>query len=187
MFIVYYIYCFRVLVVAIFIGIISGFLAFLWSLLIGKRKIQMPILVGIGAFFLVICGVLGYWEYLTYDYENYGGDFDYYRIPLDYPYQLSMIDEIDCASITVWKNDNHSIVKGITHYHKQENIVVGKISADCFLADKSAWFSFDTTTGIAIKYETEEEYHQALKELGFNEEPTLPMIRENGESNQKMK
>ena len=88
------------------------------------------------------------------------------------------VDMIDCASITKWKEDN-LLVTGITHYHKRENIVVGRISERCFLSDKSVWFSFDTETGIAVEYDTEDEYRQGLESLGFDDEPILLTVEEN--------
>jgi len=41
------------------------------------------------------------------------------------------------------------------------------------------WFSFDTKTGIAVEYNTEDEYQRGLKRVGFDEEPILLTIEEN--------
>lgn len=174
MFLVYYFACCIVVLVASIIGGISGSLTSMF----GNSTKQTSILVGVGTFFLVIVGVWGYWIYGTTDYYGYGGDFDYYRIPLDYPYEISMIDTTDCGDITKWQEDR-IILGGITQYHKQDNIIIGKISSECFFSHKSEWFSFDTSTGKAVLYASEKEYEQAIKELGFSKVPELLMLDDN--------
>ena len=173
MFIVYYVTCFIIIAAALLLAGLSSLLGFIL-----KWEAKTSILVGIGTFFFLMCGVFGYQVYRENDFYGYGGDFDYWRTPLDYPYEITMIDVTDCGHITRWK-DGGFIVAGITHYHKQDNIIVGKSSSTCFPHEKSEWFSFDTTTGIATEYETKAEYQQALKELGFSEEPELLTLEEN--------
>jgi hypothetical protein len=170
----YFAYCFVIILAAV-LGIASGSLASV----IGKRKKSTSILVGVGTAFFVLLGICGYYgAYLPHDYDHYGGDFDYYRMPLDYPYELSTIDTIECANISKWQEDK-LLVTGITHYRKRDNIIVGKISEECFLSDRTEWFSFDTKTGRVVRYDSEEEFRKALQALGFDEAPELLTIQEN--------
>lgn len=175
MFFGYYLSGCLVIVIATLLGAGSGYLTFLLS----HRRTQVAIAVGTVTTLLVLLGICGYYViYTPNDYYNYAGDFDFYRMPLDYPYELSMIDMIDCAGISRWKEDK-LLVAGISHYYKRDNLIVGKISAECFAVDTSAWFSFDTKTGRVEEYKTEEEFRRALKELGFDQEPELRTIQEN--------
>jgi hypothetical protein len=198
MFLTYYVACFFVIAIAALFGMIVALLfgsaSSLLSFIISKRKTKTStsvrlgisasvglgtsILVGVGVFLLVIFSVYGYWIYRANDFYGYGGDFDFYRIPLDYPYEMVMIDVTDCGHIGEWQ-DTGIIVAGVTHYHKRDNIIVGRISSNCFPADEFGWFSFDTTTGIAVEYRDEQEYYQTLKGLGFNEAPELLTLDEN--------
>ncbi len=198
MFFLYYIACFLVIAIAALFGFIVALLfgsaGGILSFIISKRQAKTAtpvrfgisasvglgasILAGVSAFLFVIFGVYGYWVYRENDFYGYGGDFDFYRIPLDYPYEMAMIDVTDCGYIGKWQ-DPGTILAGVTHYHKQDNIIVGQISSNCYPANGSGWFSFDTTTGIAIKYRNEQEYDQALKGLGFDEAPELLTLDEN--------
>lgn len=183
MFLTYYaLFCVIIIVAGLFGVVSSGLYSF-----VSKRKNTVPasvgcsVLVGIGVFILAISSVCGYWNYRANDFYGYGGDFDYYRIPLDYPYEITMIDTTDCGAINKWKEDGSSIVFGVTEYYKQGNIIVGRISPSCFPFDNSGWFVFDTSTGEAIKYQNEQEYIQALKKIGFSEEPNLLTLDENAD------
>lgn len=171
----YYIaFCF-VFIVAAFLGVLGGFLTFLLT----KRKTKSSVLAGIVVFFIVILGTCGYVGiYLPNDFYRYAGDFDYYRIPLDYPYELSMIDSMDCAAISKWKSDE-TIISGITHYYRNGNVVIGRTSDACFIQSQSEWFLFDTRTGKLSQYENSNEFDQAIQEIGFDRKPNLRTVQEN--------
>ena len=171
-----YCLCGLVLLLAAALGSVGGFLTFH----IKKGTTKKPaILIGIVIFLLTLFGAFGYYGlYLPNDYYRYAGAFDSYRMPLNYPYELSMIDTIDCASIGKWQEDQ-LFVTGISHYYIRDSFVVGKISDECLSFYGTMWFLFDTNTGKVTKFSTEEALHQAVEKLGFDEEPELLTVREN--------
>lgn len=162
------------MILSTLLGLASGFLNFTFS----KQK-RLSILIGFATALFIFLSICAYWGiYLPSDYHNYAGGFDYYRMPLDYPYELLMIDMIDCAAISTWQEDNF-LVYGITHYQKQNNIIVGKISTKCFSANKTEWFLFDTETGDIVRYDTEKELESSLKVFDFDTTLNLLTIKEN--------
>jgi hypothetical protein len=58
------------------------------------------------------------------NYWSYQGAFDYWRMPLEPPYELVMIDTQDDAAICKWK-DGAAIVWGIKKYEKRGSLVAG--------------------------------------------------------------
>lgn len=163
------------IMVAVFLGAIGGVLIRRF----GHRRKAVSIVAGSLIAFLSLSGILGYWFfYLPNDYYRYAGDFDYYRMPLDYPYELSMIDMIDCATISVWK-ENTSLMGGIRDYQKRDNVIIGTTSISCRSAERTGWFSFDTRTGDVVTYFSPEEFKAAARLIYPNEEIKLLTVREN--------
>ncbi len=118
------------------------------------------------------------------DYCDSTGFGDWFRMPLQYPYELVTTSIDYDADIRVWE-EKRSIIIGILRYHKREAIIVGEYH------DRSLplrpldtppdilWFTFDCGNGELHKYESKEDYLLGIAGLGFSSEPQLGTIRQN--------
>jgi hypothetical protein len=131
------------------------------------------------------------------DFYKSQGLTDWWRLPLDYPYEILFIDVTDHGSIQ--KTD----CKGkagdadpadfpevqpqlfdVRAYYKKGPLVVGYIYEDEWRSYEktkhrdTVWFSFDCSTGESLTYGSREDYVQGLGRLGFTEEPELVPVRE---------
>lgn len=122
--------------------------------------------------FLLLGGVvLGIDSMYEWDYWKANGVLDSFRMPLEPPYELLMIDTIDYASIQVWQEESSSKIWGITHYEKRGYLMFGVTSNDYYEFQKSPedkeWFIFDLNNGDKIIFESEEEFLSTLKKRGI--------------------
>ena len=146
-------------------------------------KILLTPVYGALFFFLFWAFVFVHEQNASKDYWNYDGAYDWYRMPLEYPYELQMIDVIDEASIGVFAHAAGSVSKDISdirRYYKQGPLVLGQ--CDRLRWDDSAkpsWFIFDCNTGHAQIFSTKDEYLSSIKKHGFEREPALLTVREN--------
>jgi energy-coupling factor transporter transmembrane protein EcfT len=106
----------------------------------------------------------------AWDYWRYNGVLDSFRMPLEPPYELLMIDTIDYASIEVWKEDSTSQLSGITHYEKRGYLIFGEISKEKFDSRRTEedrkWFIFDLSNGDKSIFESEEDFAAELANRG---------------------
>ena len=120
---------------------------------------------------------------LSKDYWNYPGAYDWYRMPLEYPYELRMIDDINDARLDSWAKEDGTPsedVLDIRRYYKQGNLVVGQcVSQRMDSPPQTSWFTFDCSTGQAEKFIEREDYLESIRVLGFKKEPKLLTVREN--------
>ncbi len=109
-----------------------------------------------------ICVIaLGYEIYSsTFDYWGYEGAYDFWRMPLEEPYELNMIDSLDQASINIWNGSMDVEISNITKYDKKDHLVAG----DC----RSGWFLFNCTTGKVKHFTTEESLKTACAKEHFS-------------------
>lgn len=113
------------------------------------------------------------------DYWSSQGDYDTYRMPLEYPYELFMIDEIRSATIRTWPGSKQGLwidMYDIQKVFKQENLLFGETghsSGKGFI-----WFIFNCESGRLEEFKAEEEFWKRAKELGFLGEPKLIPIKE---------
>jgi hypothetical protein len=114
------------------------------------------------------------------DYWNYEGAFDYWRMPLEPPYQLSMIDTLDEASILKWK-DGLVIVSCITKYEKRGPLIAGFREGER-ISREPAWFLFDCRNGEVSRFADEESLNKACTESGFAPPLIMRSIQENWDS-----
>ncbi|MHC4585076.1 MAG: hypothetical protein ACYS3N_11130 [Planctomycetota bacterium] len=114
----------------------------------------------------------------TDDYWKSKGAWDYWRMPLEEPYELSMVDTMDDASIGKWKN-GRSIVWGISKYEKRGTLVAGFCEKKQFRGKQNKWFIFDCTSGSIEEFKSEEEFHQACETHGFSQPVNMKTIKEN--------
>ncbi len=108
------------------------------------------------------------------NYWEYQGAFDYWRMPLEPPYELVMVDTLGEAAIHQWKNDSApAILWGITKYEKRGPLVAG------FYEGEHGWFLFDCTNGAIAKFTDRESFHKACTDKGFTSLPAMMSIRDN--------
>jgi len=120
------------------------------------------------------------------DYWNYRGAYDWYRMPLEYPYELRMIDGIDNAYLASFSQEAGVAGKDISRirrYYKQGSLVLGQCD-DFYREERSqpSWFIFDCNTGRAETFTKKEEYLRAINKYGFEKEPRLPTVKANWDS-----
>ncbi len=128
-----------------------------------------------------VCGLLFFLASVgSDDYWNYEGAFDYYRMPLEPPYQLSMTDTLDDAGIFKWK-ERSGIVWNITKYEKRGPLIAG-FREEERTSREPPWFLFDCRNGKAFKFVDEKSLNRACAENGFAPPLTMRSIRENWDS-----
>jgi hypothetical protein len=138
---------------------------------------------GIGCLFtiLFVPAVCGFLIFLSFKDENnywaYEGAFDFWRMPLEEPYELVMIDTLDHAGIGKWK-ENSFIIHGITEYEKRGPLLAGYYS-DHFHPETKGWFLFDCRTGNLERFPTETQFSAACAEQGFTNPVRMRTIQEN--------
>ena len=126
-----------------------------------------------------ICG-LGL--YLSYKDQNnfweYKGAFDFWRMPLEEPYQLVIIDTMEQAGISKWQDGSY-IVYGILKYEKRGQLVAGYCERRTFKPEKTGWFLFDCVTGKAVDFGSEQLFVEACEKRGFSPPIQMKTIPEN--------
>ena len=107
----------------------------------------------------------------AWDYWRFNGVLDSFRMPLEPPYELLMIDTIDYASIEMWKKDSVSQLSCITHYEKRGYLMFGEISNEKFefrrTEDSREWFIFDLSNGNKNIFKSEEDFIKELETRGI--------------------
>jgi hypothetical protein len=123
---------------------------------------------------------LGLW--LSYKDQNnfweYQGAFDFWRMPLEEPYQLVMIDTIEQAGISKWQ-DGSSIINGIAKYEKRGSLIAGYCERKTFKPEKAGWLLFDCVTGKAEFFASEQLLTETCEKRGFSPPIQMKTIREN--------
>ncbi len=129
-------------------------------------------------------------SYKVNDYWGYSGFTDYRRVPLEYPYEISMFDVLECGVITVWSNfdeDSTNVMehrlKGlgcICEYEKRGNLIAGYINKKKSRPEiVLGYFIFNCSTGIINKYDTMERLIDVCDSIGFNPPLELKTTEEN--------
>lgn len=143
-----------------------------------KRKFLLSILFTV----IFVPSMCGFGIYLMVkdvnDYWKSQGAWDYWRMPLEEPYELVMIDTKDTASINIWENPE-SLVWGISKYERKGDVMYGEISRGPFHRDEPPkYFSFNLKTGQVDKIESLELFTKKLSVYDISE-INLKSIREN--------
>lgn len=149
------------------------------------RKSLLSVFFGVFFVFLFLAVIAGLESIHAKDYWKYAGAYDSYRMPLEYPYELRMIDDINDARLNSWAEEDGKVSKdisGITAYYKRDNLVVGEyVSSKWDSWAQTSWFTFDCNTGQVEEFSRKEDYLEGIKNLGFEKEPNLLTVRENWE------
>jgi len=140
----------------------------------GAQALLFAFIIDVG---VCICGVAivavrsnNYWEY--------DGCGDFWRMPLEPPYQLEMINSLDEASIGEWKSNKWHL-GGVTQYVKQGNIVAGRFSNSFGEKTMSGFFLFDCKTGRLERFDEEKAFNSACADWGLPQPVTLKSVKEN--------
>ena len=112
------------------------------------------------------------------NFWEYKGAFDYWRMPLEEPYELSMIDSLDKAAISRWE-DSSGIVWGILKYEKRGRLLAGYYEHDSLSPKESGWFLFDCGTGRSEHYDSEGLLEAACAQRGFAPPLDMRSVSEN--------
>lgn len=118
----------------------------------------------------------------NFDYYGYQGFADFWRTPLQYPYDMVIIDSFDTGHLSVWQNN--SVLSNITRYTQYQQWVIGeRLERNRNPNDMAEinWFIFDCQTGQATIFTDEQSYLTALQQHGIPQELPLFTIRENWE------
>jgi hypothetical protein len=138
--------------------------------------------------------VLSYLIYYFTSFNGYRGLGDRYRIPIQYPYQISIYGaSLAEGCLDRWEQSDSTILCGITDYAIQGTIMAGK-RGETWRDLSGQWYSFDNSTGERIDaeqwftftfdgselvyYPSEQAFVDACKELGFAKKPALVSMRE---------
>jgi len=78
------------------------------------------------------------------DYWKSQGGWDSWRMPLDEPYELSMINSMENASIRKWQAQN-PIISGIIRFEKRGPLIAGETGISKSKTNKTVlgWFLFN--------------------------------------------
>lgn len=115
------------------------------------------------------------------DYWRYEGAFDFYRMPLEEPYELVMIDSLDKASIGRWQ-ESESLIWGIIRYERRANFLIGETTDESFPDRNSrptGWFIFDLTSGHLYKYRSLSELREEAPSHGIQPPFAFTSIKDN--------
>ena len=130
-------------------------------------------------FIPTICGLGLYLSFKDQDnYWEYHGAFDFWRMPLEEPYQLVMIDTIEQAGISKWRDGSY-IVYGILEYEKRGQLVAGYYEHKPFKPEEKGWFLFDCVTGKAEDFRSEQLLTEACEKRRFSPPIQMKTILEN--------
>ncbi|OGV61497.1 MAG: hypothetical protein A2283_12745 [Lentisphaerae bacterium RIFOXYA12_FULL_48_11] len=146
--------------------------------IIGFKKFGLSVLFTI-VFVPSMCGLGIY--LMERDVDNYWesqGAWDFWRMPLEEPYELVMIDTMDQVGISKWKDGSY-IVYGIQKYEKRGQLVLGYYERKPFNPDEKGWFLFDCATGKAEEYESEQALEKISAKRGFSPPIQMKTISEN--------
>ncbi len=150
-----------------------------WVLL----KILLTPIFGAFLFILFWVVVFAVELHASKDYWNYKGAYDWYRMPLEYPYELTMIDRLDNASVDIWADSGvrkEVELDPIRKVCKYEGMLVGTTSyfhREIGREDTS-WFILDLGTGSVEEFSSEGEFHDRLAERGISVPPNLVTLSE---------
>jgi hypothetical protein len=107
------------------------------------------------------------------DYWKSSGAWDWWRMPLEYPYELIAVGTQDIGYIREWET-NTQYVDGIARFYKNGNLIAGEASSY-----QGKLFIFDCSNGTVIWYDNEAEFREAMVNFGFDRETVFLTVEEN--------
>ena len=123
-----------------------------------------------------------YMYVVTIDHHDLRSDripADMQRMLLEKPYELTMDDTFEHASIVgEWENSS-SIVSGVERYEKNGPYIAGYCGEGLSGSRKVTWFLFDCGTGLVQEFDSEQSMTEAWQRLGLAAPLRMKTIREN--------
>jgi len=153
----------------------------------GKRRVgvrrRLRISAAFASVFVVV--VLGDALFRMYkdqdDYWRYEGAFDFFRMPLEEPYELQMVDALDAAYIGKWQ-ESGTLIGRIVRYERRANFLIGETTDESFPdrnSRPSGWFIFDLTSGHLCKYRSLSELREEAPSHGILPPFAFQSIKDN--------
>jgi len=121
-----------------------------------------------------------YAQHLLYsqNYSRFQGYHDYYRMPLEYPFELISFDSLKTMSIGVWQRDMHPLYVDEIHALRKEGHLLLGMSLSPDHSQARSYFIFDCRTGETQVFAARCEWSEALQQHGCAEPPELLTVRE---------
>lgn len=155
-----------------------------------KGKTKIPILAAVATFAMLF----GYLIYYFTSFNGYRGFGDRYRIPIQYPYQISIYGaSLADGCLDSWNQSDSTILCGIAEYAVEGKVMAGK-RGEIWKDSSGQWYHFDHSTheripteqrftftldtGELVYYPSEQAFVDACQDLGFANKPELKSIRE---------
>jgi signal transduction histidine kinase len=113
------------------------------------------------------------------DFFNNEGEYDWYRFPLAYPYEILAIDSLDAGSLKRYDEDSYSsgFSGYITHLSFTKSFLLARTVAEKWTKNQTpAWVLFDFKTGKTISFKSKQELIDAAKSLGYSGDVDLLSI-----------
>jgi len=107
------------------------------------------------------------------DYWKSSGAWDWWRMPLVYPYELIAVSSKDTGDIREWET-KRQYVDRINKFYKNGNLIAGEASSY-----QGKFFLFDCSDGTVIWYDGEMEFREAIVQLGFDKDTIFLTVEEN--------
>lgn len=153
----------------------------------GTRKLVFFSIVVLGG--LMTGAFIGVWPMVHAtiyqdDFEQYAGMYDSFRTALSYPYELTAIDDLDRASIGIWKEDG-AVVSNVVQLQSFESHVLGATYTGMesqlpndFSADQLDWFILDCRTGVVSYFDDYDAFVLSSAMAGVTDRPDLITVKE---------
>jgi hypothetical protein len=139
------------------------------------RKIRFFARAGLTVLFAVcftavLCAISIYnIESSSNDYWQSQVGWDSWRMPLDEPYELYMINSMESASIRRWQASN-PIISDVIRFEKRGPLVAGETGISRSKTDKTVlgWFLFNGSSGQCTTFASFEDFSRACAAAGFS-------------------
>ena len=112
------------------------------------------------------------------DYNKSSGWADWHRWPIEYPYEMTMMDPSDGADLSEWGEQGKTILRDITYYNKINDYIIGKAMQRNLPNDTNKWFVFHLSDTNLILCNSPDELKDSLENFGFEKIPELSPILE---------
>ncbi len=112
------------------------------------------------------------------DYNKSSGWADWYRWPIEYPYEMTMMDPSDGADLSEWGEQGKTYLNGITRYGKINHYIIGKAILTNLPKDTLLWFTFHLQQENLILFDSQNELRDSLIDIGIEELPEMIPITE---------
>ena len=155
------------IIIILCIIVLFGVYLLLVSLLYKKKSKLLKFILSASLSVVTTFLIFGILAWYSFGYWNDSGWADSYRVPLEKPYHLIMIDQPNNGSIDIWdedsKRDNPNI-SGIDSLNKFNNYVVGY---------NRQYFIFNCSSGKTGRFYTESLYRDWLDSLHIDRDIKL--------------